>query len=62
MLIRYWQNRADTDTSIGASLVYLFTHTYVLIGEHLKNEEFAKTSPFKMLPSMDDNGFYLFER
>ena len=40
--------------------VYKVSHNFA--GETKTNEEFIATNPNKMIPSIDDNGFTLFER
>ena len=38
------------------------THTHTHTGEHLGNEELGRVNPNKSVPTIDDNGFGLYER
>ena len=40
----------------------VYNESYTCAGELSKSEELAKVNPLKTVPSMDDSGFYLFER
>ena len=43
-------------------LLHTHTRTHTHTGEHLGNEELGRVNPNKSVPTIDDNGFGLYER